>query len=62
MKIEKLSKKIDFDVEVQARPCNKDCPANIEYVNNKSIWERLTSMPRYCSPAVVYSSFISKMY
>ena len=62
MKIKKLSKKLDFDVEAQARPCNRDCPSSIIYVHNKSVFERLTSMPRHCTPVIVYSSFISKMY
>ncbi len=36
MKIKKLSKKLDFDVEAQERPCNRDCPSSIIYVHNKS--------------------------
>ena len=59
MKIEKLSKKIDIDVEAQAKPCNRDCPSGITYVNNKSLADINTNYKPMCKPVVEYSSFIS---
>lgn len=56
MKIKKLSKKLDFNVEAQARPCGSDCPVSYEFTNNKSLFV----IPR-CFPRIVYTSWISKV-
>lgn len=61
MKIEKLSKKIEIDVEAQAKPCNRDCPREIAYSGNTAFFA-VTSTPSvvHCHPYIIYSSFISK--
>ena len=66
MKIKKLSKKLDFNVEAQARPCNADCPSSIAYTGNTAFFycHMDPSNPKYgyCHPYIVYTSFISKMW
>ncbi|MBR3667772.1 MAG: hypothetical protein IKN66_11555 [Ruminococcus sp.] len=56
MKIKKLSKKLDFNVEAQARPCGRDCPVSYEFTNNKSLF----GIPS-CFPRIIYTSWISKV-
>ena len=65
MKIKKLSKKLDFNVEAQARPCNRDCPSDIAYSGNTAFFKATdTPSPRvvHCRPYIIYSSFISKIW
>ena len=56
MKIEKLSKKIEIDVEAQLlkRHCNDDCIAGITYTGNQSLLS-------LCKPRFFYTQWISKV-
>ncbi len=58
MKIEKLSNKIEFNVEAQKRSCLYDCPGGFAWVNNLS---RIDShgLPTNCRVISVWTSFIS---
>ncbi|SFY00643.1 hypothetical protein [Ruminococcus sp. XPD3002] len=57
MKIEKLSNKIEFNVEAQKAACNADCPAGFTFVGNTA----LISLPnlKTCFVKPLWSSFIS---
>ena len=56
MKIEKLSKKIDIDVEAQLLPrqCNDDYISGITYTGNQSLLS-------LCRPRFLYTQWISKV-
>ena len=59
MKIEKLSNKIEFDVEAQKLDCMFDCPAGVIWVGNTAYVDK-DNIPGNCKLRILYTSFLSK--